>query len=356
MSTAQLTVQQRLYERARMISAIHKEVFKGGLALQAVSNPYDISTIVTVQDNAISRHYLETGIDGFPAVQQELPGSFSEELDSVFRTTVEEAEQLDPIDGTGDLKKSTSTDPKDVEFRQKYGITQPYGATTLLSILARDNTDQPYISRGGLILDPIARTAILGTEARVELYRAEADQLVPVAYRLQHSEWQSGERIRIGKRVAYPHAGFDAFLEYLQAKGVDLEIMTVGGAGRMAEQCFMTNMEVEDLELKEEFAKYAIDVVVNTQADHKTWDLDPTLAMREALNVTMPTDVYGEAPIANAAAKDLKYGAWHTKGYIYSARGQALHNFMAEQVRAFERDTGYDVLKSVKQLVRKAMA
>lgn len=327
---------------ALFVDAINREVFRGGLRLNALENPGDISTIVTVQDRAISRLFLQEGIGKWPGVQMALPGSFSEEMDSQGRAKELTVIQLDPIDGTGDLNKSTH--PDYAEFRKRTGIVRPYGATNLVSKLERRTADEPFTSTSGLIFDFIDEVALIGDGETAELYRAENGKLTPIRFRLQQRNYRVGEPIRIGKRVAYPHEGFDEFLRYLrEKKNLNLKVVTIGGAGRAALQVFRTNMH-PDGAVPNDYRDTALDVLFNAQPDHKTWDLDPTLAIYGTLGVTKPTDVYGDPLTANAAVPELRPGAWHTNGYIYSARGKGLHDMMAQYARDFEHDTGYCVL------------
>ncbi|MBI2543309.1 MAG: hypothetical protein HYW24_03925 [Candidatus Aenigmarchaeota archaeon] len=316
---------------APFVHKINQKVFRGGLRLNAVENPNDISTIVTVQDKAISRLFLVDGIDGYRGVQHERPGSFSEEMDSQWRLTEFEIDEEDPIDGTGDLKFSADSG-------------KPYGATNLVSRLVRNSDDEPYRPVAGMIFDFIDEMVILGDSTAVGLYRVDGENFVPIRYKLQSSEYRSGEPIRIGRRDAYPHQAYDEFLKFLRdEKKLDLVVVRIGGAGRAAEQLFRTNMKPEG-DVPSDYEDTAIDVFFNYQPDHKTWDLDPTLAMYRALGITQPTDVYGRQLTANAAAPQLKPGAWHTNGYLYSARGPTLHKLMAQCARDFEREVSYKVI------------
>lgn len=333
---------QEMRQYALFVDAINREVFKGGLGLNALENPHDISTIVTIQDKAISRLFLQDGIDRFEGVQKRRPGSFSEEMDSAERANAPEAVQLDPIDGTGDLNKSTH--PDYAEFRRQNGITKPYGATNLVSMLERNSTSEGFVPTTGMIFDFVDEMVLLGDGETIDLYRIDNGRFISIPFKLRQREYKQGEPIRIGKRVAYPHEGFDKFLQYLKdEKKAELQIVTIGGAGRSAMQLFRTNMDA-DGPVPDDYKDTAIDVMFNAQTDHKTWDLDPTLAMYGPLRVTRPTDVYDKELTANASAPELKPGAWHQNGYLYSARGRVLHHLMAVWARDFERDTGYRVL------------
>ncbi len=316
-----------MLQYADFVNKINRVVFNGGLRLNAIENPQDISTIVTVQDKRISKLFLTVGIDCHMGVQHERPGSYSEEMDSPERTNVLELDEFDPIDGTGDLKFSA------------YG--KPYGATNLVSRLRRCSRTEPFVPIAGMIFDFIDEMVLLGDSNCVELYKVDGEKFVRIQYKLRSGEWRHGEPIRIGKRVAYPHQGFDKFLDYLKnEKKLDLHIVTVGGAGRAAEQLFRTNMTVPRGTLAD-YEDTAIDVFFNYQGDHKTWDLDPTLAIHRPLIVTRPTDVYGNPLTANAATKVLNPGAWHLNGYLYSARGRTLHQLMAQCSRDFEQEIGH---------------
>lgn len=329
---------QEMRDTARFVNAINREVFRGGLRLHALENPVDISTIVTVQDNAISRMYLQDGIGEFEGVQRRLPGSFSEEMDSPQRRSALKAYELDPIDGTGDLKFSADSG-------------KPYGATNLVSRLERQDISHPFTSTAGLIFDFVDEMALLGDGYEAELCKVDGNRLVKIPWKLNYRPYMDGEPIRIGKRDAYPHEGFDAFLRYLKdGKKLKLEVVRIGGAGRGALQLFRTNMDT-DGPVPDDYKKTAIDVFFNYQPDHKTWDLDPTLAMHRCLNVTTPTSVYGNGLDANAALPPYSGSkdafdplAWHKKGYLYSARGTELHTLMANAAKDFERDTGHSVL------------
>lgn len=313
---------------ADFVNRINRKVFRGGLRLTAVENPQNISTIVTVQDKAISRLFLTEGIDGIRGVQHERPGSYSEEMDSPERVNALEIDELDPIDGTGDLKFSADSG-------------NPYGATNLVSRLRRGSTSDPFIPVAGMIFDFVDEMVLLGDEGAVGLYKVDGERLTPVPYNLRQSEYRQGEPIRIGRRDAYPHQAYEEFLNFLKdEKKLNLVVVRIGGAGRAAEQLFRTNMLPETSDVPADYRNTAIDVFFNYQPDHKTWDLDPTLAMHRKLGVTTPTDVYGNPLTANAAEPQLKPGAWHLNGYLYSARGPTLHGLLAQAALDFEQAIG----------------
>lgn len=319
---------------ALFVNSINRQVFRGGLRLNALKNPGDISTIVTVQDMTISNLFLNEGIGLFEGVQAEYSGAFSEEMDSPYRTEALEAIQFDPIDGTGDLKFSADSG-------------KPYGATNLVSKLERNSTSEPFTPTAGMIFDFIDELVLIGDGSTTELYRMDpgGGLLMSIKFDVRQMNYMEGEPIRLGIRTAYPHEGFDAFHSYLRdEKKDDIRLVTVGGAGRMAMQLFRTNMNPEG-GVPADWDETAIDVMLNYQDDHKTWDLDPTQVIRKPLKVTKPTNVYGGRLTANAAAPELKPGAWHTKGYLYSARGQYLHDKMASYALDFEKDTGLCVLR-----------
>ncbi len=347
---------EEMLHYANFMNAVNHKVFYRGLFLQTVGDSLDISSIVTAEDNDISRLFLQEGIDvysiterpqkssqlgpsyrlypsyHFDSVQKTYPGSFSEEMDSPERTNALELVQLDPIDGTGDLK-----------FFADKG--KPYGATNLASKLKRPSIQHRFKPVAGMIFDFVDGIVILGDSETVEIYRVDEANMEKVPYRVKQRPYRPGQPIRIGKRFAYPHEGFDEFLKYLRdEKKRELIIVPTGGAGRAAEQLFRANMDVPKTAVPEDWDDTAIDVFFNCQTDHKTWDLDPVLAIYRKLGASEPTDVYGNRLRANAAYAKLTPDAWHLNGYLYSARGSNLHQLMAQFARDFERDTGYFVL------------
>ena len=288
-----------------------------------VSRGADFGEIVTDMDLGASALLLDGG-EGNEGLRNRLPGSFSEESDSLQRMGAVVLYENDPCDGTGDA----------VATRDTGAIVGP---TNLTARLERPTADSRFTPIVGMIYDVLGEYAIIGGEGRVLLGRAnEAGGFVPVRfYRVQETIAASRQPTRIGIRRAYPqtnaHVRFPAFLGL---GGVGIEQIPVGGAGTQALQFFRSRIvPVNSADLPAFARLEPIDAIVNAQPDWKTWDTDPTLAIAGVLGLPDATDLFGEALRENAAASAMS-DMHHRSGFVL-AYDANLRDFFTGKAREF---------------------
>src|SRR3989344_2644484 len=104
----------------------------------------------------------EIGVDG---LRSRYPHSFSEEQDAPGRRTALEIYEVDPLDGTGDFKKTYATD----------AVMSP---TMLVAKLRRKSANVSFSVVGGIIFEIVHQYAIVSDDQRIGLFAINADGLI----------------------------------------------------------------------------------------------------------------------------------------------------------------------------------
>lgn len=269
----------------------------------------DFGEIQTKADLTISDLILNKGFGGEKALRELYPGSFSEEDDTRLeeRLQAKTIWQLDPMDGTGDFKKT-------------YTSANPLGPTLLLSKLKREKIEDKFTPVSGLIFDPISGIILMSDSENIGLYRInDRDKVVEVPFEFKEIKPWNQSIIRLNQRFSYPQNVFDNdFALYLTANTYAIEKIKIGGAGRFAMQVFRNYIEPKEDNF---FTRLeSLDVGFNAQPDWKTWDVDANIPIITALGkrgyqVDIPTNIFGEEIIPNASEDALK--KMHlTTGYV----------------------------------------
>lgn len=292
---------------------IARPVIEKRTGLKVISEGANLGEIVTDLDIGISRAIL----DGVPdhnifGLRHYYSGSFSEEDDSSKRRTALEIYQIDPLDGTGDFKKTHGSD----------SVMPP---TLLITKLKRESANLPFQAIGAIIYDLVNEYGILSDGSQIQMFEARTDHYLfsEMSWsRTQIWPWHSPKQIfAVGLRESYPQDVRDGkFIEFLRDKGFRPELVKTGGAGMQALQFFRNFMQptghtpgaIAFGNLK------PLDIIFNAQPDWKTWDVDPINVVARALGVGFPTDIFGRSLEANAVAVTMR-DMWHRQGCVFTA-------------------------------------
>lgn len=306
---------------ARVNRAVTWPFIEKKTGLKVVSEGADFGEIVTEVDKGVSLYLLNGGIEGISGVRAEYPGSFSEEDDTEKRPSSLKVIQIDPLDGTGDFKKTYKTE-------------NVIGPTTLVSKLARESPEQPFSPVAGIIFDIKYEIALVSDGKDIGLFNVSDGKIAEVKYGLVHPEWSRKAPLFINKRYSYPQNNFDEFCDkYLPGRGLKVKRIPVGGAGTIAMQFFRQFIEPKQPTYFSELRP--ITICFNAQPDWKTWDTDPTEVIANALGLPERRDIYGAPLKANAANPTLK-DMHHTNGYVLAPNDE-LRSLLTGHAAEFQR-------------------
>ncbi len=303
---------------------ITRPILQAKTGMDIVSKGEDLSQIVTVVDQRVSKYLLDSGLQEFKfkGVRNTYPGSFSEEDDSKARLNALKLWQIDPMDGTGDAKATYKTD-------------HLIGPTTLVSLLERESIDEPFSTIGGIIFDIVSGTAIISDGKEIILYKFDEDNnLKEISYNRTQPDLNPNI-LRINKRITYPQYHFDEFCSlWLPEQDTQVVRVCVGGAGTLAMQ--FLRQYIEPTSDNGAFFKglKPINIVANYQPDHKTWDLRPLEVMLKALDAPPIVDGFGSPLNQNEASPTLE-DMYLTQGYV-CAPSVELRNLITNQAKAFQ--------------------
>ena len=143
---------------ARVNLAVISPQFAKKTGIQIVSEGANLGEVVTELDVKSSKFLLDGGLDGVEGIRASYPGSFSEEDDSPERQNALTIYQIDPMDGSGDFKKSHGTD-------------EVIGPTILVSKLSRSDMHHPFEVQSGMIFDAREQYALISDGQRVIMLR-----------------------------------------------------------------------------------------------------------------------------------------------------------------------------------------
>lgn len=316
--------------------AVTRPYLEKKTGLKVVSKGRDFGEIVTEADIGISDALLNGhGVKGITGFRQRYLGSFSEEQDyPLERQSALILLQLDPMDGTGDFKKTYQTE----------NVMPP---TTLVSKLVRNNVQNSFRPVAGIIFDIVNEVALVSDGSEIGLFAVSTDG-IPHSITFRRLEesitwsamWHDGDTIFINQRTAYPQNNFDReFINFLQTywpvHRIVVKQVPVGGAGIIALQLFRNVIQPVKFSDIPSFANLrTINICFNAQPDWKTWDTNPTDVIADALGLPPRTTIYGDPITPNAAAPSLKE-MHHTNGYVLSTDVR-LQAMLCERARAFQ--------------------
>lgn len=316
---------------ARVNRVVTVPYIRNKTGLDIVDKGADFGQVVTVADKKVSQYLLDGGIEGVVGVRQTYSGSFSEEDDTPNRLTALKIDQIDPIDGTGDMLKTYQTD----------NVVSP---TTLVSKLERASADVPFKPTAGMIFDILHEFAIISDGKNIGLYKVdEKGRVKDVSFELiSPREWKEVDAIKLNQRLAYSQTNFDThFMDYMRAEGLTIEQVPIGGAGIAALQVFRNYIQPKQC-LQGFSDRQTIDILFNAQPDWKTWDTDPSRVIAGALGLSLNKDIYGNNLSQNASNPTLN-DMVHTTGCVMSA-DQGLQTLLTYHAKQFEAQSGKNLL------------
>ncbi len=312
---------------------VAQPVIEQKTGLKVVSEGENFGEIVTDLDLGIGQvllhglpqsNALDVNVVG---LRRLYPGSFSEEEDSPLRRKALEIYQIDPLDGTGDFKKTYGTD----------AVMPP---TLLVTKLERDSSNVPFRAIGAIILELVHGYAIVSDGSQIGLFEFDEKSVggvrpIPFEKTVVWT-WTSKQQFALNWRPSYPQNVRDErFVAFLQERGLSPKLTRTGGAGMQALQffrnflqptgCTPASVAFGDLE--------PLDIIFNAQPDWKTWDIDPINVVAKALGVGFPTDIFGRSLEANAAAATMKE-MWHRNGCVFTV-SVGLQGELEKAVRDF---------------------
>ncbi|MFC1648320.1 hypothetical protein ACFL1B_02565 [Nanoarchaeota archaeon] len=304
----------------------------------------DLGTIVTSADKLINEALMEGTVNGKP-----VPGlrtskkrgvaAFAEESDSPERHSALLLEQYDDLDGSGDFKATYATD----------NVTWP---TNLASLLEREDLTRIFRPIGGLIYDPGRGIGVISDCKSIQIYHIEDGKIYVVPFEItEPNQLQECDTLRVNERSAYPMENYQQhFLRewmpgWLQENyGLNLEIVPTGGAGETGLHLVRSVVQPLDDRLGRNFADLAlIDVEINPQDDHKTWDQDPKIVIGNALGFPPSCNLSGGEFFANAAHQDMEMLV-HVNGYV-NASSLLAQDIALDSALSFEIDTGTNIME-----------
>jgi hypothetical protein len=308
-----------LEQIARVNAAVTLPVLQKKTGMTVVSAGTDFGQLQTNIDLGISGNLLNGGL-GYAGFRQRHPGSFSEEDDdATVRLSATTVLQVDPMDGTGDFKKTYSTGA-------------PIGPTTLVSKLVREDTSQPFRPVAGIIFDIIDGIALISDGSRLGLYCIKDGKVRDVKFELAEPQTRSDGLVAINRRYSYGQTTFDGpFMNFLYDRGIFVQQVAVGGAGTQAMHVLRNYVQPTGAGAEGFARRTPISILFNAQPDWKTWDTDPNEPFAEVLGLAGRTDIYGEALKANAANPTLK-DMHHTAGYVLSTSSQLRDSLTAAAI------------------------
>lgn len=347
---------------AKVNRAITWPVLQKKTGMDVVSAGKNFGEIQTNLDVGISKALLDgapkLGISGLCAMY---PGSFSEEQDSLERMKSLVIYEVDPLDGTGDLKKTYQTN----------NVMSP---TTLITKLERKSVADPFAPVAGMIFEVLNEYALVSDGHRLGLYKIAANGATE---RTPFDFWWSGDErtghfktersvVHLNRRYSYPQNNYDIeFKKFCDEIRLPIIQVPVGGAGMQALQFFRQYINPPEGKLIAFEKLEGIDMIFNCQPDWKTWDTDPANIIAEAIanrdQVCMELrgfkndknklfgwpkldkDILGKPLTANAAAPDLK-GMWHCSGCIMAV-SYLLERRMLNVAGEFMGATGKNLLE-----------
>jgi hypothetical protein len=342
---------------ARVNRAVTRPFIEKKTGLKIVSEGKNFGEIVTVADVGISEALLDGSPKlGVSGLRSRYPGSFSEEQDSPERTTSLAIYEVDPLDGTGDFKKT-------------YGSRNVIPPTTLVTKLERKNVNDPFVPVAGLIFEIVHEYVLVSDGEEVGFFAMTEDgnvERIPFNFAFGEAWWTGDSEtgampVRLNRRESYFQYNFDlAFARFLPYDGSRVTQVRVGGAGMQALHVFR-NYVVPVKPVLGQPAWSAvtaflnlnpIDISFNCQPDWKTWDTDPAIPIATAIakehrraehgsdfckEPFFAGDIYGNPLTANAAAPTTK-DMWHRTGTVLTTSDQ-LSWALCSQAKRFERET-----------------
>ena len=333
-------------------------VIRKKMGIEIVSKGRNFGEIQTDLDIGISQVLL----DGAPkldiaGLRSMYPGSFSEEQDSLERTTALTIYEVDPLDGTGDFKKTHQT-------------TNVIPPTTLVAKLERGSVNDLFVPVAGMIFEILNEYALVGDESKIGLYKIMPDgsiKNIPFEFEW-HEEKLTGHHlagnsvVRLNRRHAYPQYNFDvAFKEFCDKSRWGVIQIPTGGAGLQALQFFRQYIHPTKGTLTAFEKLEELDVVFNCQPDWKTWDTDPSQVIARAIakqnyeqcksrvytedyrRPRLETNIFSHPLAANATAVSLK-DMWHRSGCIMTG-DRTLEDCMLQAADEFMKITGKNLLE-----------
>ncbi len=293
--------------------------------MKTISGGDDHSLVATNVDISTSMALLH-GYGDFLGFHTNYPGSFSEENDdqSPLRSRALQVIQVDPLDGTGDMKDSING-------------PRPVAPTLLISHLVRTETTAKFSVAGGIIYNPLHGYGIASDCKEVMLFVDNGDGGAKI---IKHrvTAPQRGQSLFLGRRVSYPQLVPDGpWVQFLKNTGLNVQVVPTGGAGLVALQFFRNFIEPA-----EEGAPYFRDLqpvsaIVNCMDRWKTWDTDPTVAIARALGLPVMTDMFGHNLTANASAAD-RTEMWHKQGTLLCANPAIQEQIAALAINFVDRN------------------
>ena len=312
-------VEWTLPQVVRINRAITKPVIKKRTGLKIVSEGESFGAIVTNVDIGASQALLEGNIPGVAGLRSLYPGSFSEEQDSPERITACNIYEVDPLDGTGDFKKT-------------YDASVIMPPTTLVTKLKRKDSGEPYTPVVSLIFETVHEYGLVSDGTRIGFFTVTPEgEIYEVPCRLIKYDrpFDLSLPIFINRRPAYPQQCFDTkFVPYLREHfRLDIRQVSVGGAGMQALHLFRNYIEPSQQDCPAFHKLKPLTISFNAQPDWKTWDTDPADVIAKAIGLPERTTIFGEKisdhaskKKENAAATNLK-DMWHPKGCVLSTDG-----------------------------------
>lgn len=204
-------------ETFHKIAPVFKNQLDGVFTQDAdiVTNGENLADILTKADLKSQGMILDgSDEDGFAGLRQDLPYSVSEEdtdeKRGEARANAKTIWMLDPLDGTGDLKKKN------------------IAPTVLLTLLHREELNRLFNAVGTIIIDPIGRIAIISDGEYVKGFdysgNGDAQDM--------ELEWIFGKQImgmHYPERTTYPQHNFQEFKLWLQnEKNIPLKNIPIG--------------------------------------------------------------------------------------------------------------------------------
>ncbi len=272
--------------------------------LRVISNADDETMVATDVDIGITSALLE-GLPGMEGLSTLYPGSFSEELDSPMRGSSKIVAELDPCDGTGDLKRTALS--KNI-----------IPSTLLLALLKRHAIGYAFDVVGGIIYNEVHEYGIASDGQETVLFSGKDGKVKEIPFEITSPPvWGlCDEPLILTRRVNYPQLVYDGpFIKYLKKCGVNVKIINTGGAGMFALHLFRNFINPTGPGV-EEFEKLPkISASFNCMPTWKTWDTDAAQIIGKALGLPQMTDLFGRKLTANACNEKLD-DMWHTQGTL----------------------------------------
>lgn len=295
------------------------------MGMTVVDAGADFWEIQTKQDLQLSELLINS-------VCKRYPGSFSEEKDSPLRTGEKEIYQIDPMDGTWDVKHTLGLYGND--------ISKLTPSTILISKLMRDNTEEDFKPKASIIFEMINNFAFISDWEETEIYKfSKEGEPTKVEFEKKSYIWTPDQWIDINRRSAYLQENYDHFIWQLSEKlWFDVRPKHVWWAWTFPLQLLANYIRTE------EFIPWfsnlePISIWFNAQPDWKTWDTDPSVPLLNTFWFNEFTDIKGKPLTQNASQKNLKSDLVHTS-WVVMSDNKELAKMLTDQVIKFEERCG----------------